>query len=179
MFAHFAGGPFSRPQIYLGPWSGACSSNGGLSPSRGFIHSCNHKESGENLDQQEREAERGKSQALARQVEIPGLKVKDLAVDFDDGVVTVSGSTPSQEERENVILVLGNTQGVARVEDRLIVEVAEPEATLYTVKSGDSLSAIAKAHYGDAMKYPVIFEANRPMLSDPDKIYPGQVLRLP
>ena len=54
----------------------------------------------------------------------------------------------------------------------------EPEATLYTVKPGDSLSKIAKAHYGDPMKYPVIFEANKPMLTDPDKIYPGQVLRI-
>jgi len=50
---------------------------------------------------------------------------------------------------------------------------------MYTVKSGDSLSKIAKAHYGDAMKYPVIFEANKPQLTDPDKIYPGQVLRIP
>ena len=69
--------------------------------------------------------------------------------------------------------------GVARVDDQLVVEVPEPEATLYTVKSGDSLSKIAKAHYGDAMKYPVIFEANKPMLKDPDRIYPGQVLRIP
>lgn len=49
----------------------------------------------------------------------------------------------------------------------------------YTVKSGDTLSAIAKAHYGNANKYPLIFEANKPMLKDPDKIYPGQVLRIP
>ena len=45
--------------------------------------------------------------------------------------------------------------------------------------SGDSLSKIAKEHYGNAMKYPVIFEANKPMLEHPDKIYPGQVLRIP
>ena len=45
--------------------------------------------------------------------------------------------------------------------------------------SGDSLSKIAKEQYGDAMKYPAIFEANKPMLTDPDKIYPGQVLRIP
>ena len=56
---------------------------------------------------------------------------------------------------------------------------AAPQAQTYVVKSGDSLSKIAKAHYGDAMKYPVIFEANKPMLQDPDKIYPGQVLRIP
>jgi len=137
------------------------------------------KDSGEDLEQQEREMEKGKSEALTRQVQILGLKVEDLVVDFDDGVATVSGKTPSQEEREKVVLVLGNTMGVARVDDQLVVEVAEPEATLYTVKGGDSLSKIAKAHYGDAMKYPVIFEANQPMLKDPDKIYPGQVLRIP
>ncbi len=137
------------------------------------------KDSGEDLEQQEREMEKGKSEALTRQVQILGLKVEDLVVDFDDGVATVSGNTPSQEEREKVVLVLGNTMGVARVDDQLVVEVAEPEATLYTVKGGDSLSKIAKAHYGDAMKYTVIFEANKPMLKDPDKIYPGQVLRLP
>ncbi len=137
------------------------------------------KDSGEDLEQQEREMEKGKSEALTRQVQILGLKVEDLVVDFDDGVATVSGKTPSQEEREKVVLVLGNTMGVARVDDQLVVEVAEPEATLYTVKGGDSLSKIAKAHYGDAMKYTVIFEANKPMLKDPDKIYPGQVLRLP
>ncbi|MCG8440408.1 MAG: LysM peptidoglycan-binding domain-containing protein, partial [Caulobacterales bacterium] len=68
---------------------------------------------------------------------------------------------------------------VAQVESRIEVDDDAAEATFYTVKSGDSLSKIAKAHYGDAMKYPAIFEANRPMLSDPDKIYPGQVLRLP
>ena len=55
----------------------------------------------------------------------------------------------------------------------------EPEGTYYEVKKGDTLSKIAKAQYGDAMKYPQIFEANRPMLKDPDKIYPGQVLRIP
>jgi len=59
------------------------------------------------------------------------------------------------------------------------VETPEPEAKFYTVVSGDSLSKIAKEYYGNAMKYPVIFEANKPMLSHPDKIYPGQVLRIP
>jgi nucleoid-associated protein YgaU len=49
----------------------------------------------------------------------------------------------------------------------------------HTVVKGDTLSKIAKAQYGDAMKDPVIFEANRPMIEDPDKIYPGQVLRIP
>jgi len=51
--------------------------------------------------------------------------------------------------------------------------------TFHTVVKGDTLSAIAKKHYGSANKYPAIFEANKPMLSDPDKIYVGQVLRIP
>jgi nucleoid-associated protein YgaU len=61
------------------------------------------------------------------------------------------------------------------------MEVAnpKPEATFYTVKKGDYLSKIAKEVYGDASKYNVIFEANKPMLKDPDLIYPGQVLRIP
>ena len=49
----------------------------------------------------------------------------------------------------------------------------------YTVKAGDSLSKIAKAHYGDASQYTKIFEANRDKLKDPDKIFPGQVLTIP
>jgi nucleoid-associated protein YgaU len=141
------------------------------------------KESGEKMTHSQKDAElaseRAKAEALTNQVQVLGLKVDELDVHFDDGIVTVKGKTPSQQEREKVVLVLGNTQGVARVDDQLTVEIIEPEATLYTVKSGDSLSKIAKAHYGDAMKYPVIFEANQPMLKDPDKIYPGQVLRIP
>ncbi len=108
-----------------------------------------------------------------------GLNIEGLKVQFDDGVATIHGKAASQAEKEKAILALGNTQGVARVDDRLQVGKPEPEATFYTVVSGDSLSKIAKAHYGDPMKYPLIFEANKPMLKDPDKIYPGQVLRIP
>jgi nucleoid-associated protein YgaU len=54
-----------------------------------------------------------------------------------------------------------------------------PAAKTYTVKSGDTLSAIAKAHLGSAGAYMKIFELNKDLLTDPDKIKPGQVLRLP
>ena len=107
------------------------------------------------------------------------LGVENPKVKYDDGVATVTGTAPSQKVRENVILAIGNCAGVEAVDDRMEVVEPAPEATFYTVQSGDSLSKIAKAHYGDAMKYPVIFEANKPMLEDPDKIYPGQVLRIP
>ena len=77
------------------------------------------------------------------------------------------------------MLALGNVIGIARVDDRMETKKKEPESQMYTVVAGDSLSKIAKHFYGNAGKYTVIFEANKPMLKDPDKIYPGQVLRIP
>ena len=119
------------------------------------------------------------TEPIVKQIHNLGIPVEELAITVDDDKATVKGKTPSQADREKVVLVVGNTQGIAQVDDQIQVEKPEPEATFYTVKSGDSLSKIAKAHYGDPMKYPVIFEANRPMLKDPDKIYPGQNLRIP
>lgn len=107
------------------------------------------------------------------------LEVKDLSIELDDDKVTIYGQVESQATREKVILVAGNVQGIASVDDRLSVVVPEPESQFYEVQSGDSLSKISKKFYGDAMKYNVIFEANTPMLKHPDKIYPGQVLRIP
>jgi len=77
-----------------------------------------------------------------------------------------------------MIIAAGNNQGVAEVDADLEIEEA-PTIRMHEVKSGDTLSKIALAVYGDAMKYTVIFEANKPMLDDPDKIYPGQMLRIP
>jgi len=105
--------------------------------------------------------------------------VENPKVEFDDGVATVWGKAPNQAVKENTILVIGNIRGVAKVDDRMEVEEPAPESTFYTVKSGDTLSAIAKEHYGDAQAYKKIFEANTPMLQDPNLIYPGQVLRIP
>lgn len=93
--------------------------------------------------------------------------------------MTVSGTAPDQAIKEKILLAAGNVQGVAQVDDRMTVLVSEPEAKFHTVARGDTLSAIAKAHYGNANKYMAIFEANKPMLNHPDKIYPGQVLRIP
>jgi nucleoid-associated protein YgaU len=124
-------------------------------------------------------ADKRKGEALANIIGSVGLEVEGLNVKYFDGLVTLKGKAASQEVKEKIILLAGNTQGVSRVEDKLDVGRTEPEALMYTVKAGDSLSKIAKAHYGDAMKYMTIFEANTPMLKDPDKIYPGQTLRIP
>ncbi len=124
-------------------------------------------------------AEEKKEVTLGKYVGRLGLEIENLGIEVDDDLVTVTGSAPSQEIREKIVLALGNTAGTARVDDRIVVEATEPEARFYTVVGGDTLGKIAKEFYGNAMKYPVIFEANKPMLSDPDKIYPGQVLRIP
>lgn len=107
------------------------------------------------------------------------LNVDNLGVEFNDGVVILTGTTPTQEEKEKIVLTVGNVHGVARVDDRLEVENPAPEAQYYTVQKGDTLWKISEEHYGSGNKYMVIFEANKPMLSDPDKIYPDQVLRIP
>ncbi len=123
--------------------------------------------------------EKVKADALASQVKTFGLAVENLRIEVKEDVATVFGTVSSQADKEKVILLVGNVNGIARVDDRLEVVTPEPPAVFYTVVRGDTLSKIAKQHYGNAMKYPVIFEANKPMLKDPDKIYPGQVLRIP
>ncbi len=138
-----------------------------------------------------------------------GLKVRALSViaHQDKKMVSLVGKVESLEDKEKLIVAAGNISGVEKVDDRLKLVAADsarapnvsvdlppaddvddptepsaeesPNSKFYTVQSGDTLGAIAKRFYGSAGKYPVIFEANRPMLTDPDKIYPGQVLRIP
>lgn len=141
-----------------------------------FVKGAGRKED-DGLDEQVAEAVM--SNKLLRYVRGLGFAADDLTVQFDDGVATVSGRVNSQADREKIVLALGNTRGVAKVDDRLEATAPEAEARFYTVEKGDSLSKIAKEFYGDYKKYPAIFEANRPMLTNPDNIYPGQVLRIP
>ncbi len=119
--------------------------------------------------------------AIANYIGTQGLAVEGLNVSFDatSSVVTVAGSVPDQATKEKVLLCCGNVAGVASVNDLLVVNNPEPESQWHTVVSGDNLSRIAKKFYGDPNKYPAIFEANKPMLKHPDKIYPGQLLRIP
>jgi nucleoid-associated protein YgaU len=119
--------------------------------------------------------------AISGYIVAQGLKVDGLDVGFEaaTGTVTVSGTVADQATREKVVLCCGNVARVAAVNDLLTVSAPQPESQWHTVVSGDNLSKIAKKFYGDANKYPVIFEANKPMLSHPDKIYPGQMLRIP
>ena len=126
----------------------------------------------------ERRAEAKKADELEEYLEALGMG-GDIDVRFNDGVVYLEGSVPDQETLERVVLAVGNVEGVEKVDEDLDVEAPANAAKMYTVKSGDTLSAIAKNFCGDANRYNEIFEANRPMLSDPNMIYPGQVLRIP
>ncbi|MGD9423863.1 peptidoglycan-binding protein LysM [Pantoea sp. NSTU24] len=108
---------------------------------------------------------------------LPDSDKVDVKVNGD--TVTVTGDGLSQELKEKILIAAGNVAGITKVEDKVTVTDGATESQLYTVKKGDTLSAISKEVYGNANEYNKIFEANKPMLSHPDKIYPGQVLRIP
>lgn len=119
--------------------------------------------------------------AIATYITSMNLNVQALEIGFDaaSATVTVSGVAPDQATKEKVLLCCGNVATVAAVNDLMTVSSPEPESQWHVVASGDNLSKISKQFYGTPNKYPQIFEANKPMLTHPDKIYPGQVLRIP
>ena len=121
------------------------------------------------------------SHAIVDYISAQGLTANGVAVAFDGATstVTVSGDAATQADKEKILLCAGNVSGVSAVNDNMTCSQPAEEAQFYTVKSGDTLSHISKEVYGDANKYNAIFEANKPMLSSPDKIYPGQNLRIP
>ncbi|MEZ5046722.1 MAG: peptidoglycan-binding protein LysM [Chitinophagaceae bacterium] len=111
-----------------------------------------------------------------------GLNIQNLDFTLDsNGKLTLTGDCQSKADFEKVSLTAGNIAGVAEVDNQMTIagEDATPDSSYYTVEKGDSLWKIAEKNYGDGSKYPVIFEANVPMIKDPDEIYPGQVLRIP
>jgi nucleoid-associated protein YgaU len=125
------------------------------------------------------EAQAATPDDLKKELAKHGLNADGLDIAVDGDKVTVKGNAASTADAEKIAVAIGNTQGVASVDNQLSAATTEEESNFYTVKSGDTLSKISKDQYGDANQYQKIFEANRPMLSHPDKIYPGQVLRIP
>lgn len=123
-------------------------------------------------------AETDAAEAIAKEVGDPSLADK-IKVEVDGETVKVTGDVPDQETREKIIVAAGNVEGISKVDESLKAADDKPEGKFHTVAKGDTLWAIAEKAYGDGSKYMTIFEANKPMLSHPDKIYPGQVLRIP
>ncbi len=134
---------------------------------------------------------------ILKHIEANNPGVKPINVVYDDGVVTLSGVAKTHEAKEKAILMAGNVEGVEKViADDVDVDEPAPEprptaaatgtaaeaapaVQYYTIEKGDTLYAIAKEFYGNGMKYPEIFEANKEVIEDPDKIYPGQKIRIP
>jgi nucleoid-associated protein YgaU len=128
-----------------------------------------------------RKAKAASADDLKKEAEKLGLDTSKINIQVDGDKVTVTGEAVSTEEAEKIALAVGNTQGVATVDNQLAAAKTTAESATYEVKKGDTLWKIAEQSYGKGAgaQYNVIFEANRPMLSHPDKIYPGQVLRIP
>ena len=121
---------------------------------------------------------------IKQHIEIGMTGVKNITVEYDDGVATICGDCDSQVIKEQAILLAGNVKGVEKIiADDLnapappVEEVSKDE--FYEIKSGDTLGAISKQFYGKSSQYMRIFEANREIISDPNKIHPGQKIRIP
>lgn len=128
----------------------------------------------------EQREEARKSVELEKYIRDLGLEVKGLDVRYDDGTAFIDGEAVDSETWHKVIMAVGNAEGVERVDEELtIAEDDGKDVEMYVVEKGDTLWAISTAVYGDGNRYNEIFEANKPMLKDPDLIFPGQVLSIP
>lgn len=137
------------------------------------------KEAGEKLANAVGISDANASEEIQNKIRTYDFGIEGLEATVDGEKVTLNGTAPNAEAAEKAILIAGNIDGVSQVESNLQYAQAGPEPTFYTVQSGDTLSGISKRFYGNANRYQEIFEANQPMLSSPDKIYPGQNLRIP
>lgn len=139
------------------------------------------KEAGEKLWDSVSGKSEDQSAKLKEHLNKLGLPDADkVKIEVNEGKASVEGESISQELKEKILIAVGNVAGISNVEDKVSVSGSDAkEGRFYTVKAGDTLSAVSKHVYGNANAYNKIFEANKPMLSHPDKIYPGQVLRIP
>ncbi len=119
------------------------------------------------------------SDAIKKEIEKLNLDVKDLDVEVDGETVKVKGKALDQATREKVVLAAGNVEGISAVDEAIETEQTGPESQFHEVAKGDTLWAISEKYYGNGAKYEAIVEANQPMITNPDMIYPGQVLRIP
>ncbi len=125
------------------------------------------------------ETKKGKD-ALTEQAKKYGYDTKGMDYDIDDdGAVVVRGKAASQEMKERILLAFGNVAGISTVKDEVEAEDGGAVSKFHEVVSGDTLGKISKQYYGKSSLYMRIFDANKPMLKNPDKIYVGQMLRIP
>ncbi len=127
------------------------------------------------------EDETPSADALKEELDAQGLGTENVEVVVEGDKAIIKGDVADQSIFEKAVVAVGNSLGISKVEaSELTVAASDAkDPVFYTVVKGDTLWKIASDHYGNGSKYNAIFEANRPMLSHPDKIYPGQVLRIP
>ena len=120
------------------------------------------------------------SEKITEHVEGDNPGVDNIKADFNEGVVTLSGSSDDPAAVEKAVLMVGNIEGVHTVVNNTNQSLEETEKTeYYEIESGDTLSKLARKYYGDATEYNRIFEANREVIKDPDLIFVGQKIRIP
>ena len=111
----------------------------------------------------------------------PGLE--NFQVQVKDGCAILSGTAKSAEALEKAVLIVGNIQGIQKINvDAVTVadgSTIRGDDEFYTIEKGDTLWKVAEKAYGSGAKYQKIFEANREVIKDPDKIFPGQKIRIP
>ena len=111
--------------------------------------------------------------------------ISNLEVEFDDGIATLCGDCANEATREQAILIAGDVKGVEQVVATDLKapppppEEPQERVEIYEIVSGDTLGGIAKKYYGKASMYTRIHEANKELIPDPNKIYPGQKIRIP
>ncbi len=121
---------------------------------------------------------------IKNHLEVKLSGIKNLDVKFDDGVATICGECPNEATRSTALLIAGDVKGVEKIiADDLTfpepVEEAKEKIEFYEIVSGDTLGGIAKKFYGKASLYTRIHEANKELIPDPNKIYPGQKIKIP
>ncbi len=110
----------------------------------------------------------------------PGVEGLEVNMD-ENGTVSLSGKASSKEAMEKAVLMAGNIEGVSKV-DASNLEAPEEESEVkveyYIIQKGDTLWKIAEKFYGNGAKYTKIVEDNKEVIKDPDKIFPGQKIRI-
>lgn len=109
------------------------------------------------------------------------MPIEGLEVVVEGDTVKLKGKAKSAEDKVKAALIAGNIEGIAKVDaDALETETPqEVEDLFYEIQKGDTLWRVAEIYYQDGSRYKEIFEANREVIKDPDKIYPGQMIRIP
>jgi len=126
---------------------------------------------------------RAKDQAAKEKVVLMAGNVKEVERVDADGISVIPSVTEEQLQQaglrkpESSAPAAKPPEGAAGASPASAA--ASAESRFYVIQKGDTLSGIAKEFYGNGMKYPQLFEANREVIEDPDKIYPGQKIRIP